>query len=138
MSYSEDLEFECVDESSIASALEREMRFYRLPESGYEVKLINDETECEIEMRKLLDTADDANAEPRLLGFDVEWKPNTKARKHYVSLLQIATEDRCYLIRLCKFKGFENAERSNILPPALEELLASPRFIKTGGELKPL
>eukprot|EP01102_Stenamoeba_stenopodia_P008683 TRINITY_DN2525_c0_g2_i4.p1 TRINITY_DN2525_c0_g2~~TRINITY_DN2525_c0_g2_i4.p1 ORF type:complete len:767 (-),score=201.04 TRINITY_DN2525_c0_g2_i4:39-2339(-) len=128
-SLADDLEFECIDES----ASEREKRFYRLPD-GFQVKIINDETECESEMRQLLDSAAGAgdDADVRLLGLDVEWKPNTKSRKHYVSLLQIATENCCYLIRLCKFKGFENADRTNILPPALEELLASPRFVKAG------
>lgn len=57
------------------------------------------------------------------VGVDTETKPSfVRGKVNQVSLLQIATDDRCYLFRLNKI-GF---------PPALEAFLADKRVKKIG------
>ena len=59
----------------------------------------------------------------RVLGFDTETKPCfSKGGKNKVALLQLATEDRAYLIRTCKIG----------LPKTIAGILANPNIIKTG------
>ena len=59
----------------------------------------------------------------RVLGFDTETKPCfNKGGKNKVALLQLATEDRAYLIRTCKIG----------LPRAVAAILANPNIVKTG------
>lgn len=62
----------------------------------------------------------------RVLGFDTETRPSfRKGQSHHVSLLQLASPDRCYLFRL------------NILGlhPLLKGLLEDPDLLKIGVSL---
>lgn len=60
---------------------------------------------------------------PALLGFDTETRPSfKKGQRHKVSLLQLADENRAWLIRLNMIG----------LPPELTALLADERIVKTG------
>lgn len=62
-----------------------------------------------------------------LLGFDSETKPSFKKGKRYqIALIQIATEEKCYLFRLNKI-GF---------PDCLIQLLQNPSIRKIGLSLK--
>ena len=62
-----------------------------------------------------------------LLGIDSETRPSFKKGSiNKVALLQIATDDRCYLFRLCKF--------GMTLP--LIQLLENPHITKVGLSLK--
>ena len=59
-----------------------------------------------------------------ILGFDTETKPSfQKGVTHKVCLLQLSTQDTCYLFRIHKIG----------LPEALRTLLASPKIIKVGA-----
>lgn len=59
----------------------------------------------------------------RVVGFDTETKPSFhRGRSHNVALMQLATEDCCFLIRLNKI-GF---------PLALRSFLENPEIIKVG------
>lgn len=61
------------------------------------------------------------------LGFDTETKPCfNKGTKNRVALLQLATEDKAYLIRTCKIG----------LPQPVADILADPDIIKTGVAIK--
>lgn len=61
-----------------------------------------------------------------LIGIDTETKPSfTKGQHHKVALVQLATEEHCFLFRLNKL-GF---------PAALEELLADKNVKKVGLSL---
>jgi ribonuclease D len=61
------------------------------------------------------------------IGFDTESKPSfTRGVSHPVCLVQLATEQKAFLIQLFK-TGF---------PPALVELLNSPRVMKVGVGLE--
>lgn len=61
--------------------------------------------------------------EEKVLGFDTETRPSfRKGKKHQVALLQLATKDRAFLIRLNKIG----------LPRQVAEILASPKVIKAG------
>lgn len=65
--------------------------------------------------------------EQTVLGFDTETRPSfKKGQNNTVSLLQLATVDKAYLIRL------------NIigLPDELVEILANPNYIKVGVAIK--
>ncbi|HNX79515.1 MAG TPA: 3'-5' exonuclease domain-containing protein 2, partial [Prolixibacteraceae bacterium] len=58
-----------------------------------------------------------------VLGFDTETKPSfTKGEIHKVALLQLATEERAFLIRLQKVG----------LPDSIRKILSDPRQLKTG------
>lgn len=58
----------------------------------------------------------------RLWGFDTESKPIfKKGAKNKVALIQMATEDTCYLVRLSKQ-----------FPPVLKEIFNNPDVIKVG------
>ena len=60
---------------------------------------------------------------PPLIGLDAEW-----VRNRPPSLLQLATDRRCILVRLCAFEGLPHTQ----LPPSLLHLLGSDRIIKAG------
>lgn len=61
------------------------------------------------------------------VGFDTETRPSFKKGQRYkVSLMQIATEDTCFLFRLNHIG----------IPPALEEFLKSDKVLKIGLSLK--
>lgn len=62
-----------------------------------------------------------------ILGIDSETRPSFKKGKFYkVSLLQIATNDRCYLFRLCNLG----------IPLPVIQLLENPNITKVGVSLK--
>ena len=62
-----------------------------------------------------------------LLGIDTETRPSfTAGVRHEVSLLQIATEEECFLFRLNKIG----------LPKSLVSLLEDPKIIKVGLSLR--
>lgn len=66
-------------------------------------------------------------AQARIIGFDTETRPSfRKGQSHSVSLLQLATPDRCYLFRL-KTLG---------LQPMLREILENPGLLKVGLSLR--
>ncbi|MDF9829819.1 3'-5' exonuclease [Parabacteroides sp. PF5-6] len=61
------------------------------------------------------------------VGFDTETRPSFKKGQRYkVSLIQIATEEACFLFRLNHID----------IPPALEEFLESKETLKIGLSLK--
>ncbi|MDO4930869.1 MAG: 3'-5' exonuclease [Bacteroidales bacterium] len=62
-----------------------------------------------------------------MLGIDTETRPSfRKGETHKVALLQIATEDICFLFRLCMMG----------LPDCLADLLADPKVTKVGLSLR--
>lgn len=62
-----------------------------------------------------------------VIGIDTETRPSfRKGLNHKVSLLQIATTDRCYLFRLCTLG----------MPLSLINLLENPNITKVGLSLK--
>ncbi|HPT30685.1 MAG TPA: 3'-5' exonuclease [Prolixibacteraceae bacterium] len=62
-----------------------------------------------------------------VLGFDTETKPSfTKGEIHKVALLQLATEERAFLIRLQKVG----------LPDSIRKILSDPRQLKTGVAIR--
>lgn len=65
-------------------------------------------------------------ASHRIIGFDTETRPSFKAGvTNKVSLLQLSTPTRCYLIRLCRTK----------LHSLLLKILSSPDIIKIGADV---
>lgn len=63
----------------------------------------------------------------RVIGFDTETKPSFKRGQNFkVALMQLSTEDKCYLFRLNKI-GY---------PDALEDLLCNPGVKKIGLSLR--
>ena len=59
-----------------------------------------------------------------MIGFDTETRPSFKAGvAHRVALLQLSTDERCYLIRLCKVR----------LDKAVTKILESKEIIKVGA-----
>lgn len=63
----------------------------------------------------------------RIIGFDTETRPSfRKGQSHSVSLLQLASPERCYLFRL-KTLG---------MPALLKELLENPDKVKVGVSIK--
>ena len=65
-------------------------------------------------------------ASHRIIGFDTETRPAFKAGvTNKVSLLQLSTPTRCYLIRLCRTK----------LHSLLLKILSSPDIIKIGADV---
>ncbi|MDR1645030.1 MAG: 3'-5' exonuclease domain-containing protein 2 [Tannerellaceae bacterium] len=61
------------------------------------------------------------------VGFDTETRPSFKKGKRFkLSLIQIATEDCCFLFRLNKIG----------LPPSLEAFLSDPSILKIGLSLR--
>ncbi|KXL50559.1 hypothetical protein M433DRAFT_36240, partial [Acidomyces richmondensis BFW] len=66
-----------------------------------------------------------------ILGFDLEWEPNTKAKtiKQNVSLIQIAAEDKIGLFHIARFVGDKTED---LMPPALREILESDKIVKAG------
>lgn len=68
-----------------------------------------------------------ALSKEKIVGFDTETKPSfAKGISHKVALLQLATNNVCYLFRLNKI-GF---------PPELEKFLQSPKTKKIGLSLR--
>ena len=62
------------------------------------------------------------------VGFDTETRPSFSKKTHYkMSLIQISTDDTCYLIRLNKFKK---------MPSALEAFLKNEKIKKVGLSLR--
>ena len=62
-----------------------------------------------------------------MLGIDTETRPSfRKGESHKVALLQVATHERCYLFRLCKFG----------MTLSLIELMENPNVAKVGISLK--
>lgn len=75
-------------------------------------------------------------ASKKVLGFDIEWKPNAKSSdgiKANVSLIQLASEDRIGLFHLALFKG-DTAEE--IMPPTLRQIIKSEDILKCGVAVK--
>jgi ribonuclease D len=76
-------------------------------------------------LRELSPAVQHLRSQP-ILGFDTETRPNfRKGECHEVALLQLSTDDTCYLFRL------------NILgmPPDIEEILADAGILKVGLSL---
>ncbi|KAF3392351.1 Werner syndrome ATP-dependent helicase [Talaromyces pinophilus] len=72
----------------------------------------------------------------KLLGFDIEWKPQaqtTSGIKSNVSLIQIANEERIALFHIALFKG---NEIQDLVPPSLKKLLESTDTVKVGVSIK--
>lgn len=72
----------------------------------------------------------------KLLGFDIEWKPQaqtTSGIKSNVSLIQIANEERIALFHIALFKGNEIRD---LVPPSLKRLLESTDTVKVGVSIK--
>ncbi|KUL87316.1 hypothetical protein ZTR_03360 [Talaromyces verruculosus] len=72
----------------------------------------------------------------KLLGFDIEWKPQaqtTSGIKSNVSLIQIANEERIALFHIALFKG---NEIHDLVPPSLKKLLESTDTVKVGVSIK--
>lgn len=64
-------------------------------------------------------------AQQSMVGFDTETRPSfTAGRMNRVALLQLSTRDRCYLIRLCKFRR---------LPEPVVALLENQQVQKIGA-----
>ncbi len=62
-----------------------------------------------------------------IIGFDTETRPAFKKGKtHKISLMQLSTEDKCYLFRLNRIG----------LPQSLLDLLSDPAVVKVGLSLK--
>lgn len=81
----------------------------------------------------IIDTPEQADIAVRylsqfpLLGIDTETRPSFKrGESHKVALLQIATDERCYLFRIYKYG----------MTLSLIQLLENPRIIKVGISLK--
>lgn len=75
---------------------------------------------------KLRDAIESLNKE-KVLGFDTETKPSfVKGQSNKVALLQLSTEDTCYLIRL-NLLGMQNS---------VIELLSNPNILKIGLSVK--
>lgn len=92
-----------------------------MPKVNFEGKIITVCTEKDAER------AIDFLTKYSVLGIDSETKPSfVKGKSHKVSLLQVATENYCFLFRL-NLMG---------LPKVLIELLENPSIIKVGLSLK--
>jgi ribonuclease D len=62
-----------------------------------------------------------------VLGFDTETKPSfSKGENHPVALLQLATEERAFLIRVQKVG----------LPDSIRQILSDPSLLKTGVAIR--
>lgn len=62
----------------------------------------------------------------KIIGFDTETRPSFKAGvTNKVALLQLSTQSKCYLIRLCKIK----------LHSPLLKILSNPDIIKIGADV---
>jgi Ribonuclease D len=62
------------------------------------------------------------------IGFDTETRPSFSKKTHYkMSLIQLSTNDTCFLVRLNKFKN---------MPSALEAFLIDEKVKKVGLSLK--
>ena len=72
-------------------------------------------------------------ASESVLGFDMEWEMGAtldkSSRKHNVSLIQIASEDKIGLFHLALFKE-DTPDR--LIPPSLRAILQSKEIAKTG------
>lgn len=80
--------------------------------------VIQNETQIEEACRDL--------ASQRIIGFDTETRPSFKAGvTNKVSLLQLSTQERCYLIRLNRVK----------LHSAILKILSNPNIIKIGADV---
>ena len=77
-----------------------------------------------------LDVLEDAISQLRskkVIGFDTETRPSyKKGVLHHVSLIQLATEDTCFLFRVNKID----------FPKPLTDLLSDPAIIKVGLSLR--
>lgn len=77
--------------------------------------VINDSEGAEAAARKL--------SSSRIIGFDTETKPSFKrGERHQVALLQLATEEECFLFRLNNFN----------LPASVSEILEDENKLKIG------
>ena len=87
---------------------------------GVSVRLINTTDECVANINQLL------LCNPRILGFDCEWKPyfGDSDTKNSVSLLQISNEKICLLIRLKSIFESENG-----IPSELKNLLLNSKLV---------
>ena len=80
--------------------------------------VIQNETQIEEACRDL--------ASQRIIGFDTETRPSFKAGvTNKVSLLQLSSQERCYLIRLNRVK----------LHSAILKILSNPNIIKIGADV---
>ncbi|KAH7131944.1 ribonuclease H-like domain-containing protein [Dendryphion nanum] len=73
--------------------------------------------------------------EEKVLGFDIEWKPQQRnsSIKDNVSLIQIACEDRIALFHIAQHMGTTSEE---LLPPSLKTIIESPDILKVGVAIK--
>jgi len=63
------------------------------------------------------------------IGFDTETRPNfTKDSHHRVALMQLSTNDVCYLVRLNRFPGR--------MPPSLDKFIKDKQIKKIGLSLR--
>lgn len=80
-----------------------------------------------IDSPKYLDNALEQLSKAQILGFDTETRPSfRKGQSFKVSLLQLATPDRCFLFRLNKIG----------MLPELKQILENPELLKVGLSLK--
>lgn len=91
-----------------------------LPSAHFDGRIVIVENESQA-----LEACRDLAAQP-IIGFDTETRPSFKAGVSYkVSLLQLSTPERCYLIRLCRTK----------LHPAILKILSNPSIKKIGADV---
>ncbi|MEE1098649.1 MAG: 3'-5' exonuclease [Alistipes sp.] len=77
-----------------------------------------------VESLRSLESACKELSKERIIGFDTETRPSFKAGVQYrVSLLQLSTEKRCYLIRLSRIP----------LDKQILKILENPKIIKVGA-----
>jgi ribonuclease D len=94
----------------------------RMPREFYKGKIVVVDTEY-----ALKDAIDDLHNHS-IIGFDTETRPSFSKRRHYkMALIQLATDEICYLIRLCVFKS---------MPLILEQFLRDRTVTKIGLSLK--
>lgn len=92
-----------------------------LPPEKFQGEIVVVESEADI------DSAADALEQAPLIGFDTETKPAfQKGQINYVALLQLATPDVCYLIRLSKIG----------LPDRIKNILENADIRKVGLSIK--
>lgn len=91
-----------------------------LPSAHFDGRIVVVDNEAQIE-----EAYRDLSAQS-IIGFDTETRPSFKAGVTYkVSLLQLSTQNRCYLIRLCRTK----------LHPAILKILSNPNIKKIGADV---
>ena len=88
---------------------------------GIAVKIIDNVNDCEKYINQLLSN------NPKLLGFDCEWKPiQNKQEYNRISLLQLCDNNICLLLKMI------DIEKSGNFPINLVQLLKNANIIKVG------